>query len=295
MAIGFVTPAKKAPKRQADRSMSSSRPSPGSSTRTGLADADDPLLELAWAVTVHKSQGSEFGTTFLILPARANVSRELMYTALTRQRDKVVILHEGTLADLRDLAQPWRSETARRLTDLFDTPQPVTLEIRGTARRYDRKLMHVSANGIPMASKNEVIIAGLLDQLDPWALAVRGAARPAPTGASSSRTSPSRPATGAQSTGSTRACSTCPTTPGNGNSRRPGTPKTASSRTTKAAARNGLALCGPTTSTALTREAWLNLASEVLQVIPAARPAQSGGQPGPTRRIARRTAQRPNS
>ena len=46
-----------------------------------------------------------------------------MYTALTRQKDKVVILHEGTLADLRDLAQPWRSETARRRTDLF---QPQT-------------------------------------------------------------------------------------------------------------------------------------------------------------------------
>ena len=130
-------------------------------------DSDDPLLELAWAITVHKSQGSEFGTTFLILPARANVSRELMYTALTRQKDKVVILHEGTLSDLRDLAQPWRSETARRLTDLFDAPEPVTLQIRGMSGRFDRKVLHVSANGTPMASKNEVIIAGLLDQLAP--------------------------------------------------------------------------------------------------------------------------------
>ncbi|UYM07815.1 ATP-dependent DNA helicase [Solicola gregarius] len=130
---------------------------------------DDALLELAWAVTVHKSQGSEFDTTFLVLPARANVSRELMYTALTRQKDKVVILHEGTLADLRDLSQPWRSETARRLTDLFDAPEPVALVVRGEARRFDRKLMHVSSMGIPMASKNEVIIAGLLDQLVPGA------------------------------------------------------------------------------------------------------------------------------
>jgi hypothetical protein len=90
-----------------------------------------------------------------------------MYTALTRQKDRVVILHEGTLADLRQLAQPWRSETARRLTDLFVPPQPITLTVRGEARRYDRKLLHVSATGVPMASKNEVIIAGLLDQLAP--------------------------------------------------------------------------------------------------------------------------------
>ena len=39
--------------------------------------------------------------------------------------------------------------------------------MRGEKRRFDRKLIHVSASGIPMASKNEVIIAGLLDQLAP--------------------------------------------------------------------------------------------------------------------------------
>jgi hypothetical protein len=128
---------------------------------------EDALLELAWAVTVHKSQGSEFVVTFLVLPARANVSRELMYTALTRQKNKVVILHEGTLADLRGLAEPWRSETARRLTDLFSVPDPVTLKVRGLQRRYERRLIHVSTNGTPMASKNEVIIAGLLDRLVP--------------------------------------------------------------------------------------------------------------------------------
>ncbi|WP_263996154.1 ATP-dependent RecD-like DNA helicase [Mycobacterium yunnanensis] len=128
---------------------------------------EDVLLELAWAVTVHKSQGSEFEKTFLVLPARANVSRELMYTALTRQKGKVVILHEGTLSELRELAAPWRSETARRLTDLFAAPNPVSLDLRGERRRYERRLIHVSANGTPMASKNEVIIAGLLDRLVP--------------------------------------------------------------------------------------------------------------------------------
>ncbi|MFF8093843.1 AAA family ATPase [Streptomyces sp. NPDC016675] len=131
------------------------------------SDRDDAPLELAWAVTVHKSQGSEFGTTFLVLPARANLPRELLYTALTRQKDRVVILHEGTLADLRAFAHPSNSETARRLTDLFEAPQPFALEVRGQTRRFDRKLMHVSAGGTPMASKNEVIIAGLLDRLAP--------------------------------------------------------------------------------------------------------------------------------
>ncbi len=43
------------------------------------------LLELAYAITVHKSQGSEFGKTFLVLPSDLRISRELLYTALTRQ------------------------------------------------------------------------------------------------------------------------------------------------------------------------------------------------------------------
>ena len=166
VAIGYVTPASKRPKNALRLNIEFSS-QPGFQYSYWPSDSDDALLELAWAVTVHKSQGSEFGTTFLILPARANASRELMYTALTRQKDRVVILHEGTLADLRELAEPWRSETARRLTDLFVPPQPFALTVRGEARRYDRKLLHVSANGVPMASKNEVIIAGLLDQLTP--------------------------------------------------------------------------------------------------------------------------------
>lgn len=166
VAIGYVTPAAKRPKNSLQLNVEFSS-QPGFQYSYCPSDSDDALLELAWAVTVHKSQGSEFGTTFLVLPERANISRELMYTALTRQKDKVVILHEGTLLDLRELAQPWRSETARRLTDLFEAPQPVALQVRGEARRYDRKLMHVSATGIPMASKNEVIIASLLDQLVP--------------------------------------------------------------------------------------------------------------------------------
>ena len=44
-------------------------------------------LELAYAVTVHKAQGSEFGTCFVVLPKESRIlSRELIYTALTRQQ-----------------------------------------------------------------------------------------------------------------------------------------------------------------------------------------------------------------
>lgn len=48
----------------------------------------------AWAITVHKSQGSEFDTVLLVLPedAQAEVlSRELLYTAITRARHRFLL------------------------------------------------------------------------------------------------------------------------------------------------------------------------------------------------------------
>lgn len=56
-----------------------------------------PVFIPAWASTVHKSQGSEFDSVLLIMPAEADsevLSRELVYTAITRAR-RQFILHAG--------------------------------------------------------------------------------------------------------------------------------------------------------------------------------------------------------
>ena len=52
-----------------------------------------PAHETAYAMTVHKSQGSEFQEILLVLPEEAHplVNRELIYTAVTRDRQKVEI------------------------------------------------------------------------------------------------------------------------------------------------------------------------------------------------------------
>ncbi|MBU0673739.1 MAG: exodeoxyribonuclease V subunit alpha [Proteobacteria bacterium] len=52
-----------------------------------------PLHESVYAMTVHKSQGSEFQDVIVLLPpgGGAVVSRELLYTALTRAREHVEI------------------------------------------------------------------------------------------------------------------------------------------------------------------------------------------------------------
>ncbi len=52
-----------------------------------------PPVETAFAMTVYKSQGSEFDSVLVVLGSAANrvMSRELLYTAVTRARNQVVV------------------------------------------------------------------------------------------------------------------------------------------------------------------------------------------------------------
>jgi exodeoxyribonuclease V alpha subunit len=62
-----------------------------------------PAHEGAFAMTVHKAQGSEFDAVWLLLPTRPNrvLSRELLYTAMTRARRE---LHVAGGADVIEAA-----------------------------------------------------------------------------------------------------------------------------------------------------------------------------------------------
>jgi exodeoxyribonuclease V alpha subunit len=52
-----------------------------------------PEHETAFAMTIHKSQGSEFNNVLVVMPDKWNMvmTRELLYTAVTRARNGVVI------------------------------------------------------------------------------------------------------------------------------------------------------------------------------------------------------------
>jgi hypothetical protein len=118
-------------------------------------------FELAYAITVHKSQGSGFKKVFFVLPSKgAILSRELLYTALTRQVDTIIILHQGDFRDFIRLASTDASSTARRFTDLFHLPQVRELN----KKWYDARYVNISERGEPMLSKNEVIIANCLNK-----------------------------------------------------------------------------------------------------------------------------------
>lgn len=122
-----------------------------------------PPLELAYALTVHKTQGSEFGTTFVVIPNPCrNLSREMLYTALTRQKDKIVILHQGEFRDLVHFSHEAASEINRRMTNLFQPSAPVEFKARNKSVFLDEKLVYLTENGELVRSKSEWIIADKL-------------------------------------------------------------------------------------------------------------------------------------
>ena len=118
---------------------------------------DGGPLELAYALTVHKAQGSEFGVVFVVLPKRTRLlSRELLYTALTRAQQHLVLLIEGKDASgLYDLTRPERSETARRNTNMF----AAAVREQADDVPYAAGLVHRAPNGIMVRSKSELVIA----------------------------------------------------------------------------------------------------------------------------------------
>jgi exodeoxyribonuclease V alpha subunit len=65
------------------------------STPSGIesfSPEDLPPFELAYAITVHKAQGSEFGTVYFVLPPGSeSFGKELFYTGITRARERLLI------------------------------------------------------------------------------------------------------------------------------------------------------------------------------------------------------------
>lgn len=127
--------------------------------KSDFSEEGEASLELAYALTVHKAQGSEFDVVFLILPrSPLMLTRELIYTALTRQKKRVVVLHQGSATDLQKLSSEQFSAAATRLTNLFGPPNPVKV---GNIF-LEEHLIHNTSRGEAVRSKSEVIIANLL-------------------------------------------------------------------------------------------------------------------------------------
>lgn len=110
----------------------------------GWMDAED--FELAYGLTIHKAQGSEFEEVLVVVPERrALLSRELIYTAMTRSKTRLTLLVEKSeranpLAIARD-----RSVLAQRNSSVF-------------ARPFDAARLFEPEHGVKVRSKIEYLI-----------------------------------------------------------------------------------------------------------------------------------------
>lgn len=126
-------------------------------------DEGDAAMELAYALTIHKAQGSQFGLTIVALPeGHPILSRELIYTALTRHQNRVVILHQGARSLLKNSASPFCSSIARRMTNLLsDCRMREVKQEKGSIFLQDG-LIHLTSDGRAVRSMSELVIAEAL-------------------------------------------------------------------------------------------------------------------------------------
>jgi hypothetical protein len=78
------------------------------------------LLELGYATSVHKAQGSQFNVTIMIIPEESGfLNREMLYTALTRATECQIILIQKDISLLKSRLWLGFSDIAKRNSSLF--------------------------------------------------------------------------------------------------------------------------------------------------------------------------------
>lgn len=117
-------------------------------------------IELAYAITIHKSQGSDFDTVLVVLPKGGQLlSRELIYTALTRAKKKLILLVEDSPQWLMEYTKPQYSVMAYRNTNLFKYS---VRESKVDVPHIEGLIHKTLKDGLLVRSKSEVIIANML-------------------------------------------------------------------------------------------------------------------------------------
>lgn len=91
-----------------------------------IRNMEQEFFELAYAVTVHKSQGSGFNHLFVVIPARYGLlSKELIYTALTRTKKSITIFLQNNSDQKKSVLEVAMGRSfsgSRRTSLMLDKP-----------------------------------------------------------------------------------------------------------------------------------------------------------------------------
>ncbi|WNZ29959.1 MAG: AAA family ATPase [Candidatus Bathyarchaeota archaeon] len=123
-------------------------------------------LELGYVLSVHKSQGSQFTNTIFVLPDEDSdfLSRELLYTALTRAQGKLFLLLQNGSRLLKDRLWSGNSEIIRRNSALFKTAKGIP---KGGFQKYRPEgLIYEVLPDLLVRSRAEVEISKALVDAD---------------------------------------------------------------------------------------------------------------------------------
>ena len=121
-------------------------------------------LELAYAISVHKAQGSEFDYVYIVLPQRNShlLSMELLYTALTRAQKKVTVLLQNDISALTSMSRLEKSAVRKINSSVFEfAPLPEDVIYLNSPWYEAGKKISTLSNYF-VRSKSEAIIANLL-------------------------------------------------------------------------------------------------------------------------------------
>lgn len=155
----FTPPGQKGKRPQAVNVRFDGAPDTPFAYRKGDVDAS---LQLAYGMTVHKSQGSQFRHVLFVVPESAGtlLTRELAYTGLTRAQTSLTLFIQGSADSLLPLRRLGSAETPRRNSRLF------SVTAGGLTKYRAEGLIHVTARGERVRSKSEVIVANRLAEHD---------------------------------------------------------------------------------------------------------------------------------
>jgi ATP-dependent exoDNAse (exonuclease V) alpha subunit len=119
-------------------------------------------IELGYAISVHKAQGSEFSRLYFILPKSKQtlLSTELLYTGITRAQKHLTVFVENDFTALLAMTRPEKSRLALINSSVFDfKPLPEEMLL---GRWYEEGKIHSTLIPYLVRSKSEVIIANML-------------------------------------------------------------------------------------------------------------------------------------
>lgn len=125
-------------------------------------------LELAYAISVHKSQGSEFDYVYIVIPHKEShlLSMELLYTAITRAQKKVTIFLQQDIGTLTTLSHAEKSAVRKINSSVFKfEPLPDDLLYSGS-NWYESGKKIATLSQYFVRSKSEAIITNLLVDRD---------------------------------------------------------------------------------------------------------------------------------